>query len=118
MSFGLSRAICLDEGDQGRADPAVEPVLEAAPPAAALAADGLPTEALPPTEPTLVVEVPTGADLGMPQDLPTMPGSSNAEFNIRRLPEEQVGAAKGAMVQAELMAGEAKRAYDSVASLY
>ena len=27
-------------------------------------------------------------------------------------------AAKGAMVQAELMAGEAKRAYDSVAALY
>ena len=118
MSFGLSGAICLDEGDQGRADPAVEPVLEAAPPAAALAADVLPTEALPPTEPALVVEVPTGADLGMPQELPTMPGSSNVEFNIQRLPEEQVGAAKGAMVQAELMAGEAKRAYDSVASLY
>ena len=76
------------------------------------------TEVLPLTEPTPVVEVPTGADLGMPQELPTMPGSSNDEFNIRRLPEEQVGAAKGAMVQAELMAGEAKRAYDSVASLY
>ena len=29
-----------------------------------------------------------------------------------------MGAAKGAMVQAELMAGEAKRAYDSVAALY
>ena len=108
----------MDEGDQGRAEQAAEPVLEAAPPIAALAADVPPTEALPLTEPALVVEVPTGADLGMPQELPTMPGSSNAEFNIRRLPEEQVGAAKGAMVQAELMAGEAKRAYDSVASLY
>ena len=29
-----------------------------------------------------------------------------------------MGAAKGAMVQAELMAGEAKKAYDSIASLY
>ena len=29
-----------------------------------------------------------------------------------------MGAAKGAMVQVELMAGEAKRAYDSVAALY
>uniref|UniRef100_A0A8I7B769 Uncharacterized protein n=1 Tax=Hordeum vulgare subsp. vulgare TaxID=112509 RepID=A0A8I7B769_HORVV len=111
-------AICMDEGDQGRAEQAAEPILEAAPPVAALAANVPPTEALPPTEPALVVEVPTGADLGMPQELPTMPGSSNVEFNIQRLPEEQVGAAKGAMVQAELMAGEAKRAYDSVASLY
>uniref|UniRef100_A0A8I6X6B2 Uncharacterized protein n=1 Tax=Hordeum vulgare subsp. vulgare TaxID=112509 RepID=A0A8I6X6B2_HORVV len=111
-------AICMDEGDQGRADQAAEPVLEAAPPVAALATDVPPTEALPPTEPVLVVEVPTGADLGMPDELSTMPGSSNVEFNIQRLPEEQVGAAKGAMVQAELMAGEAKRTYDSVASLY
>uniref|UniRef100_A0A8I6WPL7 Uncharacterized protein n=1 Tax=Hordeum vulgare subsp. vulgare TaxID=112509 RepID=A0A8I6WPL7_HORVV len=111
-------AICVDEGDQGRTEQAAEPVLEVAPPVAALAADVPPTEALSPTEPVLVVEVPTGTDLGMPQELPTMPGSSNVEFIIQRLPEEQVGAAKGAMVQAELMAGEAKRAYDSVASLY
>ncbi|KAI4998340.1 hypothetical protein ZWY2020_053682 [Hordeum vulgare] len=82
-------AICMDEGDQGRAEQAAEPVLEAAPPVAALAADVLPTEALPPTEPALVVEEPTGADLGMPQELVTMPGSSNVEFNIQRLPEEQ-----------------------------
>ena len=108
----------MDEGDQGRAEQAAEPVLEAPPPVAALAADVLPTEALPQTEPVLVDEEPTGADLGMPQELPTIPGSSKAEFSIQRLPEEQVGAAKGAMVQAELMAGEAKRAYDSVAALY
>uniref|UniRef100_A0A8I6W8B2 Uncharacterized protein n=1 Tax=Hordeum vulgare subsp. vulgare TaxID=112509 RepID=A0A8I6W8B2_HORVV len=111
-------AICVDEGDQGRTEQAMEPVLEAAPHVASPTADVPPTEALPPTEPTTVVEVPTGTDLGMPQELPTMAGSSNVEFNIQRLPEEQVGAAKGAMVQAELMAGEAKRAYDSVASLY
>ncbi|KAI4991446.1 hypothetical protein ZWY2020_039817 [Hordeum vulgare] len=46
-------AICLDEDDQGRADPVVEPVLEAAPPAATPAADAPPTEAPPPTEPVL-----------------------------------------------------------------
>ena len=113
MLFGLSGEICLDEGDQGRADPVVEPVLEpvleAAPPAATPAADAPPTKAPPPTDPVLVGEEPTGADLGMPQEPPTIPGSSNAEFSIRRLPEEQVGAAKGAMIQAELMAGEAKR---------
>ena len=118
MPFGLSGAICVDEGDQGRPEQAVEPVLEAAPPVTALAADVLPTKAMPPTETTLVADEPTGAGLGMPQELPTMPGSSNVEFNIQRLPEEQVGAAKGAMVQAELMAGEAKKAYDSIASLY
>ena len=38
-----------------------------------------------------------------------MPGPSNVGFNVQRLPEDQVGAAKGAMVQAELMAGEASR---------
>ncbi|KAI5015238.1 hypothetical protein ZWY2020_056628 [Hordeum vulgare] len=111
-------AICLDEGNQGRADPAVEPVLEAAPPAAALATDVPPIEVQPPTEPVLVEEGPTRADLGMPQEPPTIPGSSNAEFSIQHLPEEQVGATKGAMVQADLMAGEAKRAYDSIAALY
>ena len=47
-----------------------------------------------------------------------MPGPSNVEYNVWSLPEDQVGAAKGAMVQAELMAGEAKKAYDSIASLY
>ena len=132
MLFGLSGAICLDEGDQGRADPVVEPaqepvlepVLEAALPAAAPAANAPPTEmpppteVPPPTEPVPVGEEPTGANLGMPHELSTIPGSSNAEFSIRRVPEEQVGAAKGAMIQVELMAGEAKRAYDSVAALY
>ncbi|KAI5006365.1 hypothetical protein ZWY2020_033608 [Hordeum vulgare] len=66
----------------------------------------------------LVVAEPTGTGLGMPKEPPTMPGPSNVEFNIEHLPEDQVGAAKGAMVQAELMAGEAKKAYDSIASLY
>ncbi|KAI4986158.1 hypothetical protein ZWY2020_018788 [Hordeum vulgare] len=93
-----------------------EPVSEAARPILALAADVLLTEAMPPTETALVADEPTGAGLGMPQELPMMPGSSNVEFNIQRLPEEQGGAAKGAMVQAELMAGEAKKAYDSIAS--
>ncbi|KAI5008326.1 hypothetical protein ZWY2020_009374 [Hordeum vulgare] len=61
---------------------------------------------------------PTGAGLGMPKESPMMPGPSTVQYNVQRLPEDQVGAAKGAMVQAELMAGEAKRAYDSIASVY
>ncbi|KAI4981280.1 hypothetical protein ZWY2020_021765 [Hordeum vulgare] len=77
-----------------------------------------PIEAMPPTEEALVGAEPTGTGLGMPKELRTMPGPSNVEFNIEHLPEDQVGAAKGAMVQAELMAGEAKKAYDSIASLY
>ena len=68
MSFGLLGAICLDEDDQGRADPAVEPVLEpvleAAPPATTPAADAPPTEAPPPTELVLV----GGTDWGGPWD--------------------------------------------------
>ncbi|KAI5011923.1 hypothetical protein ZWY2020_024057 [Hordeum vulgare] len=117
-------AIYVDEGDQGRPEQAAEPVLEAVPSVTALVADVPPTEAMPPiemvspTEMALVATEPTGAGLGMPKELPTMPGPSNVEFNVERLPEDQVGAAKGAMVQAELMAGEAKKAYDSIASLY
>ena len=105
-------------------EPVLDPVLEAALPAAAPAANApptevpLPTEVPPPTEPVPVGEEPTGANLGMPQELPTIPGSSNVEFSIRCVPEEQVGAAKGAMIQAELMTREAKKAYDSVAALY
>ena len=85
------------------------PVLEAVPPVTALAADVPPTEAMPSTEAALVAAEPTGASLGMPKEPPTMPGPSNVVYNVQHLPEDQVGAAKGAMVQAELMAGEAKK---------
>ncbi|KAI4990623.1 hypothetical protein ZWY2020_038986 [Hordeum vulgare] len=37
----------------------------------------------------------SGAGLGMPKEPPTMPGPSNIEYNVQRLPEDQVGAAKG-----------------------
>ncbi|KAI5012194.1 hypothetical protein ZWY2020_024328 [Hordeum vulgare] len=106
----------------GRADPTAEPVEEhvpeAAPPAAAPAADALPNEEPLPTEPALTGEEPTGVNPGMNQDLPPIPGSSNTEFNIRCVPAEQVGAVKETMVRAELMAGEAKKVYDSAAALY
>ncbi|KAI5002897.1 hypothetical protein ZWY2020_027547 [Hordeum vulgare] len=111
-------AIYADEDDQGRSEQAAVPVLEAAPPVTALAADVPPTEAMPSTETALVAAESTGAGLGMPKEPSTMPGPSNVEYNVQHLPEDQVGAAKGAMVQAELMAGEAKKAYDSIASLY
>ncbi|KAI5006845.1 hypothetical protein ZWY2020_042057 [Hordeum vulgare] len=110
--------IYVDEGDQGRSGQAAVPVLEAVPPVTALAADVPPTKAMPSTKTALVAAEPTGAGLGMPKKPPTMPGPSNVEYNVQRLPEDQVGAAKGAMMQAELMAGEAKKAYDSIASLY
>ncbi|KAI4991323.1 hypothetical protein ZWY2020_039694 [Hordeum vulgare] len=91
-------AICPGEGDRGEPTQ-VEPVLEAAPPAAALAADVLPTEALPQTEPVLVGEEPI-ADLGC---LRTSDDSRfvNAEFSIQRLPEEQVER-QGAMKTCEM----------------
>ena len=78
----------MDEGDQGRPEQAAEPVLEAVPPVTALAADALPIEAMPPTEEALVAAEPTGTGLGMPKELPTMPGPSNVEFNIEHLPED------------------------------
>ncbi|KAI5015257.1 hypothetical protein ZWY2020_056647 [Hordeum vulgare] len=113
-------AIYVDEGDQGRSEQAAVPVLEDVLPVIGLAADVPPTEAMPSTETALVAAELTGVGLGMPKEPPTMPGPgpSTVEYNVQRLPEDQVGAAKGAMVQAELMAGEAKKAYDSIASLY
>ncbi|XP_044965237.1 lysine-rich arabinogalactan protein 19-like [Hordeum vulgare subsp. vulgare] len=86
-------AICLDEGDHGRADPIVEPaqepvlepVLEAALPAAAPAANAPPTEmpppteVPPPTEPVPVGEEPTRANLGMPHELSTIPATRIAD---------------------------------------
>ena len=77
----------MDEGDQGRPEQAAEPVLEAAPPVTARAVVP-PTKAMPPTEEALVAAEPTGTGLGMPKELPTMPGPSNVEFNIEHLPED------------------------------
>ncbi|KAI4971999.1 hypothetical protein ZWY2020_002924 [Hordeum vulgare] len=106
--------IHVEEGDQRRSEQAVR--LEAV--HVTLAIDAPPTETMPSTETALITTEPTGAGLGMPKESPTMPGPSTVQYNVQRLPEDQVGAAKGAMVQAELMPGEAKRAYDSITSVY
>ncbi|KAI5019172.1 hypothetical protein ZWY2020_044060 [Hordeum vulgare] len=79
---------------------------------------------VPRTETVAFMAEPTGAELEMPRELgmprapSATPGPSTVHYDARRLPEDQVGAAKDAMVQVELMVGEAKGAYDSVASLY
>ncbi|KAI4970691.1 hypothetical protein ZWY2020_001605 [Hordeum vulgare] len=54
-------------------------------------------------------------ELGMPGVFATR---SAVQYDARRLPEDQVGAAKDAMVQVELMVGDTRGAYDSIASLY
>ena len=71
-----------------------------------------------PTETVALTAEPTGAELGMPREPSAAPGPSVVQYDARRLPEDQVGAAKDAMVQVELMVGDAKGAYDSIASLY
>ncbi|KAI5002690.1 hypothetical protein ZWY2020_027340 [Hordeum vulgare] len=110
--------IFVEDDDQGRSEQAAVLVLEVVPPVTTLAMNAPPTEVIPSTETALIAAGPTGAGLGMPKEPPMMPGPSTVEYNVQRLPEDQVGAAKGAMVQAELMVGEAKKAYDSIASLY
>ncbi|KAI4997143.1 hypothetical protein ZWY2020_052485 [Hordeum vulgare] len=65
-----------------------------------------------------LVAEPTGVELGMPKESSAAPGPSTIQYDVRHLPEDQVGAAKDAMVQVESMAGDAKGAYDSIASLY
>lgn len=77
-----------------------------------------PTETVPSTEAMPLAAEPTGAGLGMPKESPVVSGPSTVQYDARHLPEDQVGAAKEAMVQVELMVGDAKGAYDSIASLY
>ena len=110
--------IHLDDDDQRRSEPALAPVLGVIQPTANPAMSVLPTETV------VFTAEPTGAELGMPRELgiprapSATPGPSTVHYVARRIPEDQVGAAKDAMVQVELMVGEAKGAYDSVASLY
>ncbi|KAI5018433.1 hypothetical protein ZWY2020_043321 [Hordeum vulgare] len=113
-----SEVIHLEEDDQKRSRQASVPVLEVVPSATAPAMDAPPTETMPSTETALIADEPTGAGLGMPNESPVVPGPSTVQYDARHLPEYQVGAAKKAMVQVELMASDAKGAYDSIASLY
>ena len=77
-----------------------------------------PIETMSSTEAVSLAAEPTGAGLGMPKESSVVPGPSTVQYDARHLPEDQVGAAKEAMVQVELMAGDAKSAYDSIAYLY
>ena len=77
-----------------------------------------PAMSVPPTKTVAFTAEPTGAELGMPREPSTMLGPSAVQYDARRLPEDQVGSAKDAMVQVDLMVGDAKGAYDSIASLY
>ncbi|KAI5007776.1 hypothetical protein ZWY2020_008824 [Hordeum vulgare] len=104
--------IHLEDDDQRESGPALAPVLEVVPSAAA------PTMNVPLTETVPLAAEPTGAKLGMPKESSVVPGPSTVQYDARHLLEDQVGAAKDAMVQVELMVGDAKGAYDSIASLY
>lgn len=108
----------MEEDNQKRSEQAAVPVLEAVPSVTTPAMDAPPTETMSSTETALIAAEPTGAGLGMPKESLVVPGPSTVQYDAQRLPEDQVGAAKGSMVHAELMAGDAKRAYDSIASVY
>ncbi|KAI5005345.1 hypothetical protein ZWY2020_032588 [Hordeum vulgare] len=110
--------IHVEDDDQKRSEQAAAPVIEAVPSVTTPAMEAPPTETMSSTDTALIVAEPTGAGLGMPKESLEVPGPSTVEYDARRLLEDQVGAAKEAMVQAELMAGDAKRAYDSIASVY
>ena len=118
-SVGLpSEVIHLEEDDQKGTGQTLAPVLEAVPSAAAPTMDAPPTETMTSTEAVPLAAEPTGAGLGMPKESPIVPGPSTVQYDPRHLPKDQVGAAKEAMVQVELMVGDAKGVYDSIASLY
>ncbi|KAI5005922.1 hypothetical protein ZWY2020_033165 [Hordeum vulgare] len=118
VATSQQEVIHVEEDNQKRYEQAAVPVLEAVPSATTPAMDAPPTETMPSTETTLIAAEPTGAGLGMPKESLVVPGPSTVQYDAQHLPEDRVGAAKGAMVQAELMAGAAKSAYDSIASLY
>ncbi|KAI4985306.1 hypothetical protein ZWY2020_017936 [Hordeum vulgare] len=113
-----SEVIHLEDDDQRGSGPALAPVLEVVPSAAAPTMNVPPTETMPPTETVLLTAEPTGAELGMPKESSAAPGPSTVQYDARHLPEDQVGAAKDAMVQVELMVGDAKGVYDSITPLY
>ncbi|KAI5018694.1 hypothetical protein ZWY2020_043582 [Hordeum vulgare] len=92
-----SEVIHLDNDDQRRSEPVLAPVPGVIQPAA------IPAMNVPPTETVDLMVEPTGAQLGMPREPSAMPGPSAVQYDARRLPEDQVGAAKDAMVQVELM---------------
>ena len=110
--------IHLEEDDQRGSGPTLAPILEVIPSATAPTVDASSTEPMPSTEAVSLAAEPTGAGLGMPKESSVVPGPSTVQYDARHLPEDQVGAAKEAMVQVELMVGDAKGAYDSIASLY
>lgn len=47
-----------------------------------------------------------------------MPTSSSLAFSLHRIPEEQTGAAKEAMIQVELMMQQTKEAFDTSKLVY
>ncbi|KAI4995026.1 hypothetical protein ZWY2020_034929 [Hordeum vulgare] len=112
------QVIHVEDDDQKRSEQAAAPVLEAVPSVTTPAMDAPPTETMSSTETTLISAEPTGAGLGMPKESLVVPGPWTVQYDARRLPEDQLGASKEAMVHAGLMAGDAKRAYDSIASVY
>ncbi|KAI4987801.1 hypothetical protein ZWY2020_028559 [Hordeum vulgare] len=113
-----SEVIHLEDDDQRGSGPALAPVLEVVPSAVAPTMNVPPTETVLPTETVPLTAEPTGAGLGMPKESSVVSGPSTVQYDARHLPEDQVGAAKDAMVQVELMVGDAKGAYDSLSSLY
>ncbi|KAI4979582.1 hypothetical protein ZWY2020_016335 [Hordeum vulgare] len=104
----LEELVASAPGDSSRrmtegSGQALAPVLEAVPSAAAPATDAPPTETMSSTETVSLAAEPTGEGVGIPKESPVVPVPSTVQYDARHLPEDQVGAAKEAMVQAELM---------------
>ncbi|KAI4977081.1 hypothetical protein ZWY2020_050688 [Hordeum vulgare] len=61
-----------------------------------------PNETVPPTQTVALTVEPTGPELGMPREPSATPGPSAVQYDARRLPEDQVGAAKDVMKTCEM----------------
>ncbi|KAI5001057.1 hypothetical protein ZWY2020_011016 [Hordeum vulgare] len=98
-----SEVIHLEEDGQRGSGPTLAPVLEVITSAAAPTTDAPPTETMPSIEAVPLAAEPTGAELGMPKESSVVSGPSTVQYDAPHLLKDQVGAAKEAMVQVELM---------------
>ena len=80
----------------------------------------MPVASAPPVSSVVVTTTPTGLQSGAPVVSAAASGlmSPTTMYTTRRIPEDQTGAAKEAMIQAELMTQQAKGAYDAIVSVY
>ncbi|KAI5016377.1 hypothetical protein ZWY2020_006228 [Hordeum vulgare] len=106
--------IQLDDDDQRPPTAVTEPVVSEVPVATIVVVTA------PPVSSVVVTTTPTG----LPSSVPVVSAAASGlmspatVYTTHRVPEDQTGAAKDAMIQAGLMKQQARGAYDTIVSMY